>query len=548
MTFFFKRISVLLLMAVITCDTKFDEGLTIPEHCQDDVTVKCAQELLNQIENKTSQELPQESVENYLNIMMNITSLVKENTTDQDLILYGNDVLDFTEELVSKLVKETDDIQSISIPLQSLEVQVIELELNSSVSKIPSLTTTTASMDIQVTGIPNKSNVAVVLMSFTNMAAILHASFFNAFVYTTKTIISPVVSAKLLQVSGFTTIFSKVNFTLKHVDELDPKGFLSCVYWNRKEWVEDGCNIRRINRTHTLCSCDHLGTFATIQKTFDVTYVYYLMYSSWPSYIKAFAAVGMLFLSLSILTLAIYRPHKKVTNMTLINLCTSILLTMIFTLLTRNLLSNIFSQQLLFAVLDCVWLFFYLSSVMWMFNKAVLLFIFVKNLSRVSSNQGEGLSCKWFILIGYLIPLVLVVMRGIVSHGICKHSNCSVYMFIIDVFAYIPFFIISALILILHIISIIIIILNLIRLKNQNLLRTNSNDTKLIMMNLICIQQGVFIFLFHCLLNPEVRQQYRKFLCAICSFNNCSPAAADDVNVHRLITVSHVTIRDEIPG
>ncbi|XP_046693948.1 adhesion G protein-coupled receptor E3-like isoform X3 [Silurus meridionalis] len=476
MTFFFKRISVLLLMAVITCDTKFDEGLTIPEHCQDDVTVKCAQELLNQIENKTSQELPQESVENYLNIMMNITSLVKENTTDQDLILYGNDVLDFTEELVSKLVKETDDIQSISIPLQSLEVQVIELELNSSVSKIPSLTTTTASMDIQVTGIPNKSNVAVVLMSFTNMAAILHASFFNAFVYTTKTIISPVVSAKLLQVSGFTTIFSKVNFTLKHVDELDPKGFLSCVYWNRKEWVEDGCNIRRINRTHTLCSCDHLGTFATIQKTFDVTYVYYL------------------------------------------------------------------------------------------------------NLSRVSSNQGEGLSCKWFILIGYLIPLVLVVMRGIVSHGICKHSNCSVYMFIIDVFAYIPFFIISALILILHIISIIIIILNLIRLKNQNLLRTNSNDTKLIMsvlfkslaqffifgcpwlayffvtgdvfftVNLICIQQGVFIFLFHCLLNPEVRQQYRKFLCAICSFNNCSPAAADDVNVHRLITVSHVTIRDEIPG
>ncbi|KAI5089730.1 adhesion G protein-coupled receptor E3-like isoform X2, partial [Silurus meridionalis] len=428
-------------------------------------------------------------VENYLNIMMNITSLVKENTTDQDLILYGNDVLDFTEELVSKLVKETDDIQSISIPLQSL--------------------------------------VAVVLMSFTNMAAILHASFFNAFVYTTKTIISPVVSAKLLQVSGFTTIFSKVNFTLKHVDELDPKGFLSCVYWNRKEWVEDGCNIRRINRTHTLCSCDHLGTFATIQKTFDVTYVYYLMYSSWPSYIKAFAAVGMLFLSLSILTLAIYRPHKKVTNMTLINLCTSILLTMIFTLLTRNLLSNIFSQQLLFAVLDCVWLFFYLSSVMWMFNKAVLLFIFVKNLSRVSSNQGEGLSCKWFILIGYLIPLVLVVMRGIVSHGICKHSKLSS-----DLFSSVQ------LILILHIISIIIIILNLIRLKNQNLLRTNSNDTKLIMsvlfkslaqffifgcpwlayffvtgdvfftVNLICIQQGVFIFLFHCLLNPEVSTQH----------------------------------------
>ncbi|XP_046694273.1 putative adhesion G protein-coupled receptor E4P [Silurus meridionalis] len=558
-----EGVSVLLLMAVINSDTShpkshFHEGLEVPEHCQDDVTVECAQELLNQIKNKTSQELQQESVENCLNIMMNSTSLVKENTTDQDLILYGNDVLNFTEELVSKLVRETDDIQSISISLQTLEVQVIELELDSSVSKIPSLTTTTASMDIEVTGIPNKSNVAVALMSFTNMAAILHASFFNTFVNTTKTIMSPVVSAKLLQVSGFTTTFStdffQISFTLKHVDELDPEGVLGCLYWNENEWVEDGCSTTKLNKTHTLCSCDHLGTFALIMQTYTQ-----LMYNFWTICKTASVAVGILFLSLSILTLVICHPHKKVTNMTLINLCMSLLLAMLLRLLTKYFRAYICPRKHLFPILEGVLLFFFLSAFMWMFNKAVLFFIFVKNLSKVSSNQEEGLSCKWFILIGYLIPLVVMVVYGIVYRGIYTGFICSSNMSCRDRYIYfLPFYIISTLILILYIITIIIIISKLIRVKNHHLLRSNSNDTKLIMsvmfkslaqffiigcpwlayffptdvigfftVNLICIQQGAFIFLFHCLLNPEVRQQYRKFLCAVCCFNNRSPAAAD---------------------
>ncbi|XP_046693954.1 adhesion G protein-coupled receptor E1-like [Silurus meridionalis] len=553
-TFLLKRISVLLLMALITCDTQFDEGLTTPEHCQDEIA-ECAQELLNQIENKTSQELPQETVENYLNIMMNITRFVKDNTTDQDLLLYGNNVLIFTETLVSKLVRKTDNIQSVNISLQTLEIQVIELGLNSTVSRIPSLTTTTASMDMEFTGIPNNSKVAVALMSYNNMAAILNASFFKSFVSTTKKIMSPVVSVTLPKASGFTTEFShsQVTFTLKHVDELDPNGVLSCVYWNKLEWVEDGCSIIEMNRTHTLCSCDRLGTFAIIMQTYTLNYTIQTIF------ITVSAALGMMPLSLSILTFAICRPYKKVTNLVLINLCISLFLAMLVSLLTVHFQAYICPRQNLFAVLEGVLFFFCFSAAVWMFSEAALIFIFVKNLSNVRSNQGEGLSWKWLIAIGFLIPMSLVVVYALAYGRIYTGFICMANVSRRDKFIYfIPFYIIHASVSILFIISIIIIILNLIRIKTQNLQRSNSNDTKLIMsvmfksmanffiigcpwiilfiptkglvfyvLELICIQQGTFIFLIHCVFNLEIRQQYRKLLCAICCFNNRSPAAAD---------------------
>lgn len=61
---------------------------------------------------------------------------------------------------------------------------------------------------------------------------------------------------------------------------------------------------------------------------------------------------------------------------------------------------------------------FGLSAFMWMLNEAVLLFVFVKNLASVSSNREEGLSWKWLMVIGYLIPLAVVgVSAAVFPHG-----------------------------------------------------------------------------------------------------------------------------------
>lgn len=65
------------------------------------------------------------------------------------------------------------------------------------------------------------------------------------------------------------------------------------------------------------------------------------------------------------------------------------------------------------AVLAGIQWFFLMSVFVWMFIEAVLLYIYVKNLSVIRSNQGEVISWKWLIVIGYLIPLGVLGMSGV---------------------------------------------------------------------------------------------------------------------------------------
>lgn len=53
-----------------------------------------------------------------------------------------------------------------------------------------------------------------------------------------------------------------------------------------------------------------------------------------------------------------------------------------------------------------------------MLNEAMLLFVFAKNLSNVTSDQWEGFSLKWLMVIGHLIPLVVVGASAVLfPHG-----------------------------------------------------------------------------------------------------------------------------------
>ena len=54
-----------------------------------------------------------------------------------------------------------------------------------------------------------------------------------------------------------------------------PEKKLTCVYWRISAWIEDGCHVSETNSTHTVCSCEHLSTFAlimTVDQTLEVRY------------------------------------------------------------------------------------------------------------------------------------------------------------------------------------------------------------------------------------------------------------------------------------
>ncbi|XP_066510991.1 adhesion G protein-coupled receptor E3-like [Hoplias malabaricus] len=206
-----------------------------------------------------------------------------------------------------------------------------------------------------------------------------------------------------------------VTFTFKHQQEVVSESKPSCVSWNNTKWTKDGCDLLQSNISHSVCSCVRLSTFALIMQTRprpdDENNVVMKVIG-----ILA-VSVGLLFLSVSLFTFANYRRNPRLTNTALINLCLTLLLAHLLFLLTQIFLRYIKPLHVLCAVLAGVLHFLLLSDFVWMFIEAVLLFIHVKNLTKLRLKKG-GLNWKHLVLTGYIIPLVVVgVSAGLLPDG-----------------------------------------------------------------------------------------------------------------------------------
>ncbi|XP_072513872.1 adhesion G protein-coupled receptor E3-like isoform X2 [Salminus brasiliensis] len=511
------------------------------EECKDSLTSpSCAEEVFKNLQNIKVQELPRESVEKYLEWIQNYTNTLEGLTDDNPA--HGNAVLNAVEKLASTLVRKTDTFNTTRIDLQTLDVQVLVVGPNANFSNITQLGSESATMDIDLIGISKNNNgsAAVAFIKYTNMASMLSPNLFNATSNTVKTMMSTVVSATLPKTSN-TQLTEPVNFTLKHIAELQPDGVLSCVYWNETEWVIDECNITYTDRNYTTCTCAHLSTYAIIMQSKPVQRN---QFGAAELLSLIAVAVGLVFLSLALLTIAFCLRGSRLTNTALINLCVSLLLAHLLFLITQNLIQHIKPHKLLCAVLAGVLHFLFLSAFVWMFIEAVLLFISVKNLTKIRSKQKEILGWKCLIVIGYIIPLVVVgVSVGLFPEGYgseqcwLKTDKNFIWSFLA------PVCVILVANLFLFIVIIIMLKYALASLKCEvsqfretrilvfktllqfiilgctwslGLFTDRSNVLEIVFVFLNS-QQGTFIFLVHCVLNEEVRQHYRKWLGVVCS-------------------------------
>ncbi|KAI4871597.1 hypothetical protein NFI96_004106 [Prochilodus magdalenae] len=522
-----------------TCNSVYcaDPNITVSEDCKINFTSKCGEDLFNQLENITAQVLPPQVVTKYLDMVLNAQDqLLKVEAASPDkLASIGNTVLNRTEKLVSTLVKPTETTDSVNISLNGLDLQVFVVGPKAYLNEIPQLRINSTQMEIDLIQISENNNgsAAAAFMSFTSMATMLKPSFFNTSNNTVKTMMSMVVSATLPKTTN-TKLTTPVNFTLEHITELDPNGTLSCVYWNNTEWIVDGCELLQTNISHSVCSCVHLSTFALIMQVnppppgdnSDPLLELLSMVA---------VGVGLLFLSLSLLTFALCQQNLKVNVVPRINLCISLFLAHLLFILTQEFLQYIRADQLMCAVLAGVLHFLFLSAFVWMFIEAVLLLISVKNLTKIKSMQRNVLGWKCLIVIGYVIPLVVVgVSVGLFPDGYgseqcwIKTDRNFVWSFLGPVC-----FIIT-----LNFIFFIVIILTL----RNTMAQVNSKSSQikqlrtLVFKTLIQIvilgcpwilgfftqgskvleivflflnsQQGTFIFLVYCVLNQEVCKHY----------------------------------------
>ncbi|XP_051560220.1 adhesion G protein-coupled receptor E3-like isoform X2 [Myxocyprinus asiaticus] len=521
-------------------------NITLPDECKSQATGGCVENLFDQIENITAEVLPLNDVTNILDVALNTSEkIIGLYINQNELVSYGNRVLKASEKLISTLVKPTDTSDSVKFTLDTVEAQVFMVGPNVTLHKIPQLDTTNASVDIDLIGIAQNNqetkSAAVAFMSYTTMENVLRPDFFNTSDDSVKTMMSTVISATLPKTDN-TKLTKPVNFTLKHIREFVSGGNLSCVYWNISEWIVDGCSVVKTNSSHTVCSCDHLSTFALIMQTSSPPEVREQDDPLMKILNLVAVIVGLVFLSLALLTFAFCRWNPGVNNVARINLCLSLLLAHLLFMLTQQFLNYILPNQVLCAVISGVLHFFFLSSFVWMFIEAVLIFICVKNLSQISSKQREVLSSRFIIVIGYVIALVVVgVSVGLVPEGYGS-EKCWIKLEKGFIWSFLgPVCVLLALNTTLFISIIVSLNSTLTKLnagvsqmKQTKILviKTLSqfvvlgcpwilgfftNNSKVVEILFLSLnsQQGTFIFLIYCVLNNEIRQQYVDWLSTI---------------------------------
>ncbi|XP_073730052.1 adhesion G protein-coupled receptor E3 [Misgurnus anguillicaudatus] len=467
----------------------------------------------------------------------------KINSSSSDPMKQASDVLKVSERLVSMLVKPTNTYDNVNFTRDAVEAQIFMVGPNVTLDKIPQLSTTNASIDIDLIGIAKNNlhtiSAAVAFMSYNTMEDLLKPNFFNTSDNTVKTMMSTVITATLPKTTN-TTLTKPVNFTLKHIREFVSGGNLSCVYWNISEWIVNGCSLVNTNSSYTLCSCLHLSTFALIMETSRIT----TKDDPLMELVNLVAVImGLVFTGLALLTFAFCRWKPGVNNVARINLCISLLSAHLLFLLTQQFINLIKPHKELCAVISGVLHFFFLSCFVWMFIEAVLLFICVKNLSQISSKQRAVFNSRFLIVIGYVIAVVIVgVSVGLVPEGYgseqcwIKRDKGFIWSFLG------PVCFILAINMILFI-NIIISLNSTLKKLNAEVSRIKQTkimvfktlaqfvilgchsilsfftDNKMIEILFLILnsQQGTFIFLVYCVLSDEVRQQYVKWMRALLS-------------------------------
>ncbi|KAG7491255.1 hypothetical protein MATL_G00001080 [Megalops atlanticus] len=397
---------------------------------------------------------------------------------------------------------------------------------------------------------------AVVFIAYANMEDVLKAEFFHTERETKKTMMSNVVSASLPNTKN-TMLPEPVNFTLRHLTQVDPEGQLTCVYWNQSRWIVDGCKLTETNSSHTVCTCDHLSTFALIMQMDRPPKDDIIL--NWISMIAV--SVGLLFLALAILTFILCRWDPKVSNTARLNLSICLFLAHLLFLLVQSFLSHIRPHKLVCAVISGVLHFLFLSCFVWMFLEGLQLFLLVRNLREVRIIQREGIHWGFLLLIGYGFPcLVVGVSAGVVPKGYgsnqcwLKTDEGFVWSFLKPV----CFLLAVNVILFITIIEYLWFTLagrnkEISQLKDTRMMVVKAlfqfiilscpwifgffvNNSKVLeyLFLLITSQQGTFIFLVHCALRKEVQEQYRQWWKNICG----SKDASDSFHSSKTFTMS----------
>ncbi|XP_074917290.1 adhesion G protein-coupled receptor E3-like isoform X2 [Chelonoidis abingdonii] len=440
---------------------------------------------------------------------------------------------------------KSPEMKTQNVTTESMAIKTLLIPAADSCDEVFRLRAQNETMDIHcntVTRAPTEDSVAVAFISYSTLDSIINKRFLNEedltadeklrnFHLNSRVVSGAVSNGNLMNIS------KPVNFTLRHRQTKKEEEEAHCVHWKfiagKGTWSPDGCTVLQTNGTHTICRCDHLSSFALLMGHTGVE-------ESYPLTIVTYVGLtlSLLCLLLSILTFLLCRSIRNVSTSLHLQLCLCLFLADLLFLTTVKLTGI----QVVCAVIAGFLHYLFLACFTWMFLEGLHLFLTVRNLKVVNYTSASRFKKRFMYPVGYGVPaLVVAISAGVNPEGYRTSTHCWLsldrgfhWSFLGPVCAIIlinlTFFLATLWILRDKLSS-----LNedVSTLKDTRLLTFKAiaqlfilgctwslglfqiGSAKMVMAYLFTIVnslQGVFIFLVHCLLNRQVREEYRRWI------------------------------------
>ncbi|KAM8878297.1 adhesion G protein-coupled receptor E5 [Spinachia spinachia] len=325
-----------------------------------------------------------------------------------------------------------------------------------------------------------------------------------------------------------------VNITLRHLEDITEPDNLSyiCAYWNESgAWSTDGCYQLTSNETHTVCTCRHLSSFAVLVALYDMKHTFGLQVVT-----KIGLAISLLCLVLCILTFKFCRSIQGTRTTIHLHLCICLFVADLIFLCGISQTKPVGGCRFVAAMLQ----YFFLGVFSWMLLEGVQLYRMVVLVFNATMRP------LYLFLVGYGTPLIIVTISAIIrprGYGTDQHCWLSLEDGLIW-----SFFGPVCVIIIFNVFFFIVTVWKLA----QKFTSLNPDLTKLhkikaftvtaiaqmcilglmwvfgaflfqegtiveaYIFTLLNSLQGALVFIMHCLLSKQVREEYAHFLSCIC--------------------------------
>ncbi|NXA24918.1 AGRG2 protein, partial [Ibidorhyncha struthersii] len=364
------------------------------------------------------------------------------------------------------------------------------------------------------------------------------------------TLISSVISSSVSNLT-ISNLKANVTVTLQNIKPNQDNSTVRCVFWDFNKngghggWSYEGCIVKESRVNETVCSCNHLTSFAVLMNLYGNTPLNPTqeLVLTFISYIGC--GLSAIFLSVTLVTyIAFEKIRRDYPSKILIQLCAALLLLNLVFLLD-SWIALYDTRGLCIAV--AVFLhYFLLVSFTWMGLEAFHMYL---ALVKVFNTYVRKYILK-FCIVGWGLPAVVVSIVLAVSpdnYGLITTGRVSINR--PDEFCWIKnrivFYITAVgyfcLIFLINISMFIVVLIQLCRIKKKKQLgaqrKTSIQDLRSVagltfllgitwgfafftvnevftyLFTIFNTLQGFFIFIFYCITKENVRKQWRRYLC-----------------------------------